>query len=129
MRHFKNCFFVSKRKISHNDVSDCDAGVFHDVSQLLFVDGDGLRGGVGVAAMKQLEEDGVLLFGKHGTLLHDPAQDVGRLLVAQLIVLKERGNEKYVKLKKMNVALNDTHRFRIILKVKIIKYHKKAPLK
>ena len=85
--------------------------MFHDVSQLLFVDGDGLRGGVGVAAMKQLEEDGVLLFGKHGTLLHDPAQDVGRLLVAQLIVLKERGNEKYVKLKKMNVALNDTQLF------------------
>jgi hypothetical protein len=93
LQHFKNCFFVSKSKVSHNDVSDCNAGMFHDVSQLLFVDRDGLRGGVGVAAMKQLEEDGVLLFGKHGTLLHDPAQDVGRLLVAQLVVLKERGNE------------------------------------
>jgi hypothetical protein len=93
--------------------------VSHDVSQLLFVDGDGLRGGVGVAAVKQLEEDGVLLFGKHGTFLHDPAQVVGGLLVAQLVVLKERANEKYVKLKKkkMNVALNDPRNFRTILKV------------
>ncbi len=90
----------------------------HDVSQLLFVDGDGLRSGVRVAAVKQLEEDGVLLFGKHRTFLHDLAQVVGGLLVEQLVVLKERANEKYVELKKkLNVALNDTRNFRNIFKV------------
>jgi len=82
--------FLKERRKKANLLKS-DSGFAHDVTEPLLVVVERLGRRVGIASMLKPQDDGVHLLREDRTLLHDPAEDVAWLHVAQLVVLSNNG--------------------------------------
>ncbi len=64
------------------DFLNSNTGFAHDISEFLLIGVESVCRWVGIASVQQPQDDRILIFWKHRTLLHNPAKNVTRFQVA-----------------------------------------------